>query len=203
MMGFASTALKQGFMRCHDCGKVLKLANNSRCPLCHSKVHTRKNSNLHTTTALLLSSFCLYIPANLYPIMTVTNLGITEQHTIAGGIVSLIQENMMPIAILVLIASILVPLLKMVGISLLLLYVHFGWHTSPLLFLRMYRIIAFVGRWSMLDIFMISILVGLVNMGGVASVLAGPAANAFTAVVVLTMFAAKSFDPRLIWDHQK
>jgi paraquat-inducible protein A len=109
---------------------------------------------------------------------------------------------MTPIAILVLIASILVPLLKILGISLLLLCVRYRWQVNARLFTRMYRVIAFVGRWSMLDIFMISILVGSVNLGGVANVIAGPAATAFGAVVVLTMLAARSFDPRLIWDHQ-
>jgi paraquat-inducible protein A len=109
---------------------------------------------------------------------------------------------MLPIALLVLVASILVPLMKLLGLTLLLLCVHYRWQVNAKLFTQMFRIIAFVGRWSMLDIFMISILVSLVDMGGVAQIIAGPAATAFAAVVVLTMFAAKSFDPRLIWDHQ-
>ncbi|MEI7796806.1 MAG: paraquat-inducible protein A, partial [Methylococcaceae bacterium] len=150
----------------------------------------------------LLSGFALYIPANLFPIMTVTKLGVGEPHTILGGIVALIHSDMLPIAMLVLVASILVPLLKLLGLSLLLLCVHFRWQVNAKLWTRLYRIIAFVGRWSMLDIFMISILVSLVNLGGVAQVIAGSAATAFAAVVVLTMFAAKSFDPRLIWDVQ-
>jgi paraquat-inducible protein A len=110
---------------------------------------------------------------------------------------------MVPIAILVLVASILVPLLKLFGITLLLLCVHFRWQVNARLLTGMYRVIAFVGRWSMLDIFMISILVGLVDMGGVAQVISGPAATAFAAVVVLTIFAAKFFDPRLLWDYQR
>ena len=110
---------------------------------------------------------------------------------------------MVPIAMLVLVASILVPLLKLLGISLLLLNVHYRWQAHPKKWTILYRIIAFVGRWSMLDIFMISILVSLVDMGGVAQVIAGPAATAFAAVVVLTMLAAKNFDPRLIWDNQR
>lgn len=135
--------------------------------------------------------------------MTVTELGATTQHTIAGGIAALVQQGMIPIAMMVLIASILVPLLKLLGLTLLMLCVHFRWQVNAVLMTRMYRIIAFVGRWSMLDIFMISILAGLVDLGGVARVIAGPAATAFAAVVVLTMVAAKSFDPRLIWDHQQ
>lgn len=201
-MRTVTTALKQGFLRCHDCGKLIKAKAAPICPVCQSQVSARRHRNLHLTAALVISSFSLYIPANIFPIMTVTELGATVRHTIAGGIAALIQQDMVPIALLVLVASILVPLLKILGITLLLLCVHFKWQVDALLFTRMYRIIAFVGRWSMLDIFMISILVGLVDLGGVARVIAGPAATAFAAVVVLTMFAAKSFDPRLIWDHQ-
>jgi paraquat-inducible protein A len=155
------------------------------------------------TTALLLSASLLYIPANIFPIMTITKFGVTEKHTIAGGIIDLIHSNMIPIALLVLIASIIVPLLKLLGIGLLLLCVHFRWQINARLWTVVYRIIAFVGRWSMLDIFMISILVGLVNFNGVAQIIAGSAATAFAAVVILTVLAAKNFDPRLLWDNQQ
>jgi paraquat-inducible protein A len=134
--------------------------------------------------------------------MTVTELGSAVPHTIIGGIVVLVHSGMVPIALLVLVASILVPLMKLLGLTLLLLCVRYRWQDNARLFTRLYRIIAFVGRWSMLDIFMISILVALVDLGGIAQVIAGPAATAFATVVVLTMFAAKSFDPRLLWDHQ-
>lgn len=197
-----STALAQGFIRCHECGRLIKSKTDCKCPVCKGRVHARRNQDLHLTAALIISSFSLYIPANIFPIMAVTELGVTVEHTIAGGIVALIQQDMVPIALLVLVASILVPLLKLLGITLLMLCVHYRWQVNAYLFTRMYRIIAFVGRWSMLDIFMISILVGLVDLGGVATVIAGPAATAFAAVVVLTMLASRSFDPRLIWDHQ-
>lgn len=199
-----STALAQGFIRCHDCGYLSKQSDKNRlCPLCGTRLHPRLVNSFQRTAALLLSAFCLYIPANMFPIMTVTRLGVGEPHTIIGGIIALIKGGMMPIAMLVLVASILVPLLKLLGISLLLLNVHYRWQVHAKKWTIMYRIIAFVGRWSMLDIFMISILVSLVDMGGVAQILAGPAATAFAAVVVLTMFAAKNFDPRLIWDNQR
>lgn len=201
-MKHVSTALAQGFIRCHECGELLRLGRVRRCPICNSRLTARKNNSLQVTAALIVSSFSLYIPANIFPIMSVTELGATEQHTIAGGIAALIKQDMTPIALLVLVASILVPLLKLLGITLLMLCVHYRWQVNAVLFTRLYRIIAFVGRWSMLDIFMISILAGLVDLGGVAKVIAGPAATAFAAVVVLTMLAAKSFDPRLIWDRQ-
>jgi paraquat-inducible protein A len=197
------TALAQGFIRCHDCGCLSRLSEKNRlCPLCGGELHQRITNSLQRTAALLLSALCLYIPANIFPIMTVTRLGAGEPHTIIGGIIALINSGMMPIAMLVLVASILVPLLKLLGLGLLLLNAHYRWQAHARKWTIMYRIIAFVGRWSMLDIFMISILVSLVDMGGVAQVIAGPAATAFAAVVVLTMFAAKNFDPRLIWDNQ-
>jgi paraquat-inducible protein A len=197
-----NSALKQGVIRCHDCGYLVQLPNSATCPRCDSNLHARLPHSFQRTLALLLSSFALYVPANLFPIMTVTQLSVGEPHTILGGIIALIHSDMLPIAMLVLVASILVPLLKLLGLSLLLLCVHFRWQVNAKRWTQLYRIIAFVGRWSMLDIFMISILVSLVNLGGVAQVIAGSAATAFAAVVVLTMFAAKSFDPRLIWDVQ-
>lgn len=204
-----SSALEQGFIRCHDCGQLTyvplvgAMALPPHCVRCNSVLHSRLPRSLERTCAFILSGYVLYIPANIFPIMLVTNLGINEAHTILGGIVSLIQKDMLPIAILVLIASILVPLLKLLGLTLLLLCVYRRWQVNARVWTWMYRCIVFVGRWSMLDIFMISILASVVNLGGVAQVIAGPAATAFAAVVVLTMFAAKSFDPRLLWDIQK
>lgn len=196
------TALTQGFMRCHDCGRLIKSKTETLCPVCGHPVSARKPHSIQRTVALIISALCLYVPANIFPIMSVTQLGIAETHTIVGGIATLIQSDMIPIALLVLVASILVPLMKLLGLTMLLLCVHYRWQVNARLFTQLYRIIAFVGRWSMLDIFMISILVALVDLGGVAQVIAGSAATAFAGVVVLTMFAAKSFDPRLLWDHQ-
>jgi paraquat-inducible protein A len=203
-MKVITSALAQGLVRCHDCGFLAKITISSGfCSLCGSRLHARIPHSLQRTTAFLLSGYALYVPANILPIMTVTQLGRGEPHTIIGGIFSLIENDMVPIAMLVLVASILVPLLKLAGITLLLLCVHYRWQINARLWTRLYRIIAFVGRWSMLDIFMISILVGLVDLGGVAQVISGIAATAFAAVVVLTMLAAKNFDPRLLWDYQQ
>jgi paraquat-inducible protein A len=198
-----NTALAQGLVRCHDCGSLSPLqVAPTTCAVCGSHLHARTPNSQQRSLAYLLSAYFLYIPANIFPIMTVTNLGVGEPHTIIGGIIALINSDMVPIALLVLVASILVPLLKLIGISVLLVYVRFGWRRDARRWTQIYRIICFVGRWSMLDIFMISILVSLVNLGGISQVLAGPAATAFGAVVVLTMLAAKNFDPRLIWDNQ-
>ncbi len=203
------TAWAQGLIRCHDCGFLSKIpsaggtAHPPACPVCGAPLHARIRYSLARTTAFLLSAYALYVPANIFPIMSVTQFGSAVPHTILGGILSLMDSDMIPIALLVLIASILVPLSKLVGITLLVLCARYRWQVNARLWTLMYRIIAFVGRWSMLDIFMISILVSLVDLGGVAQIIAGPAATAFAAVVVLTMFAARNFDPRLIWDNQQ
>ena len=198
-----ANALGQGFIRCHDCGYLVKTDDHlSSCPRCDSHLHARRPHSLQRTTALLFTSFLLYIPANVFPIMMVNQFGTGDAHTIAGGIVELIDSGMIPIGLLVLVASILVPSSKLIGIGLLLLCAHFRWQINAHRWTTMYRVIAFVGRWSMLDIFMISILVDLVDFGGI-QIIAGPAATAFAAVVILTMFAAENFDPRLLWDNQK
>ncbi|PPD32123.1 MAG: paraquat-inducible membrane protein A [Methylomonas sp.] len=197
-----NSAIRQGLIRCHDCGTLSQARQCRFCPLCGCRLHGRIPHSQQKTLALLIGSLALYVPANLFPIMTITKFGVGEPHTIIGGIIALANSDMVPIAALVLIASILVPLLKMLGLALLLLYVHLQWQGHARRWTRIYRVILFVGRWSMLDIFMISILVSLVDLGGVAQVIAGSAATAFAAVVVFTMFAAKSFDPRLLWDNQ-
>jgi paraquat-inducible protein A len=197
-------ALRQGLIRCRNCGALSPLGAQAQpCPVCASPLHARIPNSLQRTMAFLLCGYALYVPANIFPIMTVSQFGAGEPHTILGGILALAAGGMLPIAILVFIASILVPLLKLAGLTLLWLCVHYRWQVNARRWTQMYRIIAFVGRWSMLDIFMISILISLVDLGGVARVLAGPAATAFASVVVITLFAAKSFDPRLIWDNQK
>lgn len=189
-------------IRCHGCG-FLSPPTVQQCERCHAALHERIPNSIRNTFALLLTGYILYLPANLYPIMAVKQLGQGELHTIMGGILVLIEEDMLPIAILVFVASVLVPLLKLLGLSLLVAIVHFRWPVNARLWTQLYRCIAFVGRWSMLDIFMIAILVAVVDLGTMASVIAGPAATAFASVVVVTMFAAIQFDPRLLWDIQE
>ncbi len=199
------TALDAGFMHCHVCKKLLDLParheEKASCSRCSAHVHPRLPNSISRTWAFLIASIIFYIPANTYPIMTVQKLGEGDGHTIIGGIIALLHSGMYPIAFVVFIASLLVPLLKMLGIALLLLSVQFHWQTSAHHRTKAYRIIEFVGRWSMLDVFMISILVAMVDLGGVAKVYAGTGATAFAAVVIFTMLAAISFDSRLIWDN--
>lgn len=188
-------------LTCHDCGLLIPgTATSPTCSRCHSRLHRRKPDSIVRTWALLIAAAILYIPANLLPVMTVISLGQGEPDTILSGVKVMIAIGMWPVAVLVFFASIVVPSLKLIGISYLLITVQQGSMHRRRDRTTLYRIIEGVGRWSMVDIFMISILVALVNLGGVATIEPGPGAAAFASVVVLTMLASSSFDPRLIWD---
>lgn len=202
------SAAQAGYILCNTCHLLCKKSQHTqqhpeRCPRCLSTVYRRKPASLSRTWALTLAAMILYIPANLYPMMTVTYLGRSEPDTIMSGIIVLAKSGMLPIALVVFIASVAVPILKLIGICVLLLSVQFKWPMSKSQRTLMYRIIELIGRWSMLDLFVIAILVALVNFGNLSDIETGGAATAFGAVVVLTMLAAKSFDPRLIWDQME
>ena len=198
-----SSSVRHRHGQCHRCGLVSRLAatdGGQRCPRCHAKLHRRKPGSISRTSALVLAGIVLYVPANLYPIMTVIFFGRGEPDTILSGVVRLFEAGMWPLALLVFFASITVPVLKLAGLSFLLLSVQRRWRWRPRQRTLLYRVIDAVGRWSLIDIFMISILVALVKLGAIATVEPGVGATAFAAVVVITMFAATAFDPRLIWD---
>jgi paraquat-inducible protein A len=175
--------------------------NEQVCTRCGALVHARRPNSVVRTWALLITAAILYIPANVLPIMTVSSLGQGDPSTIMSGVIQLVQHGMIPIAAVVFIASILVPTFKLVGIALLLFSVQRRQPLSARQRIWMYRFIEFIGRWSMLDIFVIAILVAVVNFGRLASVEANLGAIAFASVVILTMLAAVTFDPRLIWDN--
>ncbi len=186
---------------CHELNRQDSETDEQTCTRCGAIVHPRRPDSLMRTWALLLTSAILYIPANLLPIMTVNSLGQGAPSTIMAGVIELVQHGMIPIAAVVFVASILVPTFKLVGIALLLFSVQRHQPLSARQRIIMYRFIEFIGRWSMLDIFVIAILVAVVNFGRIASVEANLGAVAFASVVVLTMLAALTFDPRLIWDN--
>jgi paraquat-inducible protein A len=197
-------AIDADLLVCHECHKLNKQDPDSRrqfCSRCGGVIHARRPDSLVRTWALLLTAAILYIPANLLPIMTVNSLGQGQSDTIMSGIVELANLGMLPIAAVVFIASILVPIFKMVGISLLLYSVQRHQPMSVRQRIVMYRFIEWIGRWSMLDIFVIAILVAVVRFGNLASIEPGLGAMAFASVVILTMLAALTFDPRLIWDN--
>jgi paraquat-inducible protein A len=201
----AGTAAAAGLASCHACGELTSvraapIEEQQGCPRCGAALHLRKPNSLTRTWALVIAAFLLYIPANVYPVLIVDRLGRQESDTILSGVQELFAAGMVPIALLVFFASITVPLLKLLGLSFLMLSVQFRWFGSPRTRTLLYRLIESIGRWSMIDMFMVSILVALVKLGQVATILPGIGATAFAAVVVTTMFAASAFDPRLIWD---
>jgi paraquat-inducible protein A len=163
-------------------------------------LHQRKSNSLRRTWALVIAAFIFYIPANVLPITVVTSLGKTQADTIMSGVIYFVHTGMWPIALVIFVASVAVPLIKLFVLAFLLISVQRKWKWRPEDRTRLYRIAEAVGRWSMVDIFVVTILVALVKLGGLATIDAGPAASYFAAVVVTTMFAAMSFDPRLIWD---
>ena len=185
---------------CDTCHNVLHARAGTRCPRCFSRLRVRKPYSLGRTWALGGAAAALYIPANVYPILTLIRFGRGAPSTIIGGVIELAQASMWPLAILVLTASILVPLFKLVALSTLLIMTGERSATRLRDRTRLYRFIDSIGRWSMIDVFMLTILVALVRMGFIATVLPGIGAIAFATVVILTMFAAASFDPRVMWD---
>ncbi|MGA9703354.1 paraquat-inducible protein A [Pseudomonas sp.] len=197
-------AIDAGILICTECHELNKQepdTDEQLCTRCGALIHERRPNSLARTWALLITAAILYIPANLLPIMTINSLGQGDPSTIMAGVVQLVQHGMFPIAAVVFIASILVPTFKLVGIGLLLFSVQRHQPLSAQQRIVMYRFIEFIGRWSMLDIFVIAILVAVVNFGRLASVEANLGAAAFASVVILTMLAAVTFDPRLIWDN--
>jgi paraquat-inducible protein A len=197
-------AIDAGILTCTECHELNKQERDTDeqiCTRCGALIHARRPNSLARTWALLITAAILYIPANLLPIMTINSLGQGDPSTIMAGVIQLVQHGMFPIAAVVFIASILVPTFKLVGIGLLLFSVQRHQPLSARQRIVMYRFIEFIGRWSMLDIFVIAILVAVVNFGRLASVEANLGAAAFASVVILTMLAAVTFDPRLIWDN--
>ncbi|MGE9550547.1 membrane integrity-associated transporter subunit PqiA [Erwinia amylovora] len=198
----AISGLRQGMRSCHCCTAVLA-ADQFSCPRCGTGGYVRRRHSLQWTLALLLTSFLLYIPANLMPIMVTEALGSKITSTIMAGVVLLWSEGSYPVALVIFIASIMVPSLKMLAI---------GWlcwdangkgkpHQDSERMHKIYEVVEFVGRWSMIDVFVIAVLSALVRMGQLMSIYPATGALLFAMVVILTMFAAMTFDPRLTWDR--
>ena len=199
------TAASASLLSCHSCNLLSRISRphgqaHALCPRCEAPLHQRKPNSLGRTWALVLAAFIFYIPANVLPITIVISLGKPQADTIISGVIYFLHTGMWPIAAVIFIASIFVPLVKLFLLTFLLISVQRKWKWRPKDRTQLYRITEVVGRWSMVDIFVVTILVALVKLGALATIDAGPAAVYFGAVVVITMFAAMSFDPRLIWD---
>ncbi len=184
---------------CGECGRVMRGVEGEPCVRCREPLE-RRRGDLARVWALLVAAALLYVPANILPVMTYKRSGHGGPTTIFHGVVELTQSHLWPLAILVLSASIIVPVLKLVSLVAMLVLTH---QRSPAWLrgrTRLFRFVKFIGRWSMIDIFMLAVLVGVVRFGAIATVLPGPGAVAFCAVVLLTMWATEIFDPRLMWD---
>ncbi len=201
-------ARKQGLISCRFCHTLSQLPEASsqankikfKCPCCQSSIYSRIPGSLQKTWALLIAAMILYVPANTLPIMTVILWGNGQPDTIFSGVVHLLDGGMWPLALLIFVASIFIPLIKLIILVGLLISIQLKTLWKPRDRTILYRLTEFVGRWSMVDIFVIGILVTLVQFGNTALVTPNLGALCFATVVILTMFAAHTFDPRLIWD---
>lgn len=203
------TARDAGLISCHFCHHLNRLPDDlppddqSRemsCYVCGSVIHSRTPDSLSKTWALVIAAMILYIPANTLPIMTVVFWGDGQPENIMSGVITLLKGGLWPLALLVFVASIVIPIAKLLILLGLLISVQLRSSWRPKERTQLYRATEFIGRWSMIDIFVIGILVALVQFGNAASVSPGMGALSFAAVVVFTMIAAHTFDPRLIWD---
>ena len=200
------SARQAGLISCHSCHYLCTRAKHAAgglCPRCGADLHDRKPNSIARTWALVLAAIIFYIPANVLPITVVISLGKAQSDTIMSGVIYFIHSGMWPIALIIFLASVFVPLLKLLILIFLLISVQrkSRWRQKDRTVL--YRITEIIGRWSMVDIFVVTILVAVVHLGGLATIYAGPGAIFFGAVVVITIFAAESFDPRLIWDTEE
>ncbi len=196
------TGLELGLVMCLDCRATMRGVNaaHSRCPRCGAPVHARKPHSLKITAALVIAAAVLYVPANVLPVMDTRTLFDNESDTIMSGVLVLLQSGSWPIALLVFIASIVVPLLKILALAVLL---YSAWRRTPQRRLQrseLFRMVEFIGKWSMLDIYAVSLLATLVQVQSFANIIVGWGAWSFGAVVVLTLLAARTFDERLLWD---
>jgi paraquat-inducible protein A len=197
-----ATLRGQGLLQCAACQLVMHAApaDELRCPRCGTPLAQRMRGSLATTSALLVAALALYVPSNMLPIMATRSGFETRNDTILTGIVELWRSGSWPLALIVFLASVLIPLLKLGVLAYLVLSVRLCLKHEAAARTRLYRLIEMVGRWSMLDVFVVGLLAALVQLGPAAEVQAGPGVVAFGAVVWLTLWATRSFDPRLIWD---
>ena len=200
-----ATAKERGLVSCHTCALLVHETNlddhgHGVCPRCGSALHRRKTNSIARTWALIATATLLYIPANVYPVMTVIQFGRGDPNTILSGVIHLIEAGMYGLGIIIFVASFVVPILKLIVLTFLLVMIQkkSTWRYRDRTFL--YRVTEVVGAWSMVDIYVVAILAGLVKLGALSTIRPGIGAAYFGGVVIVTMFAAHSFDPRIIWD---
>jgi paraquat-inducible protein A len=200
------TAARAGLVLCEVCGLLCRPATADEpgyCPRCNKELTFRRHNVIQRTWALILAAAICYLPANILPVMTTSALGSVEEDTIIAGVILLYTTGSWHLALIVLIASVMIPLAKLIALGYLLITVQRGSIGNNRDRARLYRLVEFIGRWSMLDVFVDTFTVALIQLQPLMAVLPGPGVLFFAAVVVLTMLAAESFDPRLIWDSSK
>lgn len=198
-----SSALSNGLATCHDCGLLSRwpgAGSEADCPRCGAPLHLRKVDSLGRTWALLIAGYILFIPANVLPITITSSIVGVQADTIMSGVAYFWHEGAYDLAIVIFVASVFVPLLKLIALTFLTWSAQRRMTWEPMQRTRLYRMVEFIGKWSMLDVFVVALLARLVQFSSLASIQPGPGAIAFSVVVLITMFAAMSFDPRLIWD---
>ncbi len=203
MTAAMTSAMTAGIQRCEDCGlltRPLDESDGGRCPRCGEELEFRKPNSIARTWAFLIAAAICYIPANLLPVLTTTTAAGADSDTILQGVVLLWSPTGWPLSIIVLVASIMIPSAKIVALAYLLITVQRNAITSNVQRVRLYRTVEFIGRWSMVDVFVDTFTAALVQLPPLMAVTPGPGLLFFAAVVVMTMLAVESFDPRLIWD---
>ncbi len=194
---------KQSLLLCRHCGMVYRADQHDRCPRCGGRAEYRESGCFSRAVALLLAAAILYLPANLYPIMVTSYLGASTSSNIIDGVISMWEMNSYFVSLVILFASIFIPVLKILCLSYLLFEIKHPLQTRNLLLTRIYRVVAFIGKWSMIDVFVVIIMTSIVRMSGLLTIDPGFAIICFCAVVLITMFAAEGFDERLIWDRNE
>lgn len=205
----AHTAAAHGLASCHACALVSPVAEHAFCPRCGAALHLRKVHSIQRTAALTATAAILYLPANLLPIMTVRQIGSEEQNTILGGVITFWESGSYAVSAIIFTASVIIPILKFIALIWLCFAARprrtpLGPGTrepNPRHATKIYRITEIVGRWSMVDVFVVAVMVAVVQFGSIMTISSGPAALSFAGVVILTMLAAAAFDPRLLWDR--
>ena len=199
-------AASETVVACTSCGLVQRLpaaaaGQTYACVRCGAFLTAHKTAaGLHVTAALSLAALILYVPANIFPILNMSMYGTYTESTVWDGVMKLAQNNQWFVALIVLLASIVIPLFKLISLFFLVITVKLRWRHQQRLRARLYSLIDVVGPWAMLDVFLLAILVALVQLGQLGTIWPGPGLLAFTCVVVLTILASQTFDPHLIWN---
>ncbi len=199
----ALTAMQQGLQSCDTCGLLSRPAaddDEARCPRCNEDLAFRKRASVQRTWAFLIGAAICYVPANVLPVLTTTTASGADSDTILQGVVLLWSPTGWPLSLIVLVASIMIPSAKILALAYLLITTQRGSIKNSAQRVRLYRMVEFIGRWSMVDVFVDTFTAALIQLQPLMSVEPGPGLLFFAGVVVLTMLAVESFDPRLIWD---